>query len=209
VDKAKAAHDKSFHPELVPAGFQWELSKVLNDAHPVATHLPNWLSEKSVDELWHALYRDAVYLYLATRDTDGNGNFVVLHLLSSLWGLEQVCRVVDDGPTMMKVTRGALKQYYATAVCLLATAGSGFPSSEALEKVQVDFPPLQVDVESLDWAPLVANGIAETEEHNIKLVYVMRELWNRYGRWHGFSTAAATFTLTPNIGPATLEFSAK
>jgi hypothetical protein len=206
VEKSKAAFDESFHPELVEAGFQWQLSKVLKDAHPVATQLPRWLQDKSIDELWHELYRDVVYVYLATRDAEGHGNFVVLHLLSSLWGLEQVCCLIDNGPTMMKVTRNALNQYYATTICLLATASSGFPSSEALEEVQTVFAPLKVDLESFDWAPLVENGIAETEEHNIKLAYMMRELSNRYGRWSGFSEAAMALTLTPNIGPASTEF---
>ena len=49
-------------------------------------------------------------------------------------------------------------------------------------------------------------GIAETEEHNIKLVYIMRELSNRYGGWSGFAEAAMAFTLTPNIGPESTEF---
>jgi len=207
VNKAKDAYDETFHPELVSAGFQWELSKVMKDAHPVATQFPGWVDEKSIDELWHALYRDTTYLYLATRDADGKGNFVVLHLLSSLWGLEQVCRLVDSGPTMMKVSREALKQYYATLVCLLATAGSGFPSVESLEKIQEEFAELHVDVPDFDWAPLVNNGIAEDEEHNIKIVYVTKELWNRYGRWSGFSQAAQTFTVTPNIGPDTPKLS--
>jgi hypothetical protein len=206
VDKAKAAYDESFHPELVSAGFQWELSKVMKDAHPIATQLPDWLNEKSVDELWHELYRDVTYLYLATRDAEGKGNFVVLHLLTSLWGLEQVCRLIDNGPTMMKVTRNALNQYYASLICMLATGSIGFPSSEALEKVQTEFASLHVDVDSFEWTPIVENGIAETEEHNIKLVYVMRELWNRYGRWSGFSEAATSLTVTPDIGPGK-EFS--
>lgn len=46
---------------------------------------------------------------------------------------------------------------------------------------------------------MVARGIAEVEEHNIKLVYVMRELWKRYGYWVGFAEAAQAFTLTPNV----------
>jgi hypothetical protein len=204
VDKAKAAYDESFHPELVAAGLQWQLSKVLKDAHPVATDLPSWLKEeKSLDRLWECIYKTTVWLYLATRDeVDGHGNFVVLHLTTSLWGLEQICRVVGEE----QVTREALRQFYASTICLLAT--SGFPSSKALEDIQEEIRHDEAD-EALDWTPIVKRGIAETEEHNIKLVYVMKELWNRYDRWGGFSEAARSFTLTPNVGPSRIAFSSE
>ena len=202
VDVTKAAYDESFHPELVPAGFQWELSKVLKDAHPVATELPTWL-KKDPKDLWEALYRDTYLLYLATRDSEGNGNFLVLHLITSLWGLEHATRVVDN----TDVTRQALGQYYATLISVLAT--SGFPSAAALQKTKADFGTTRVDNPGLlDWQPIVQNGIAEEEEHNIKLVYVSQELWHRYGYWSGFSEAARAFTLTPDIGPRSTSFAA-
>jgi len=206
IDRVKAKYDESFHPELVGSGFQHELSKVVSDPHPVATHLPTWINEKNVDDLWESMYKAATWIYLTTIDEKGHGNFLVLHLLTSLWGLEHVCRVVDGGPTMMKVTRRALSQFYASMICLLSTSGGGFPSVEALEKIQTKYSPLILDAKSFDWDPIVKDAIAEREEHNPKLVYVMRELWKRYGRWSGFSEAAKAFTLTPNIGPDTPEF---
>jgi hypothetical protein len=50
---------------------------------------------------------------------------------------------------------------------------------------------------------IVKCGCAEQEEHNIKLVYVCKELWNRYGRWKDFSAVARFFALATNITPAT------
>jgi hypothetical protein len=83
---------------------------------------------------------------------------------------------------------------------MLATASIGFPSSEALAKVQTELASLHVDVESFEWTPIVEKELPRRKKDNIKLVYVMHE-WNRYGRWSGFSEAAASLTLTPDIGP--------
>ena len=51
------------------------------------------------------------------------------------------------------------------------------------------------------WQEITDRARAEDEEHNIKLVYVCRELWRRYGHWRGFRAAAETFIATPSIGP--------
>lgn len=199
IEETKAEYGENFHPELVPAGFQWQLAKVLANPHPVATDLPTWLSKTPLDQAWKALYQTCVYIYLATRDQKGNGNFLVLHSLTSLWALEKVCRVLQDPAA----DRKALKQFYGSLVCLLAGSSGGFPSTDALRKIQVDFPLTQVDdKKNYDWSSTVEAACQEIEEHNIKLAYVMKELWIRYNQWHGFSEAARTFTLTPNIGPS-------
>lgn len=205
IAKSKLQYDTDFHPELVVAGFQWQLAKVLASPHSVATNLPTWLNTYASEDLWKELYRTCVWIYLGTRDTDNHGNFLVLHSLTSLWGLEKVCQVINDP----EVERKALKQFYANLVCLLAASSGGFPTRSMLEQIQSEVPLSNTDEkESFDWEPIVAAGIQEEEEHNIKLVYVMKALWNRYGQWHGFSEAASTFTLTPNIGPSDAEFKA-
>jgi Questin oxidase-like len=196
---------KDFHPELVVAGFQWEFAKVLATPHAAATDLPKWISNNSAEQTWKDLYQTCVWIYLASRSKDGNGNFLILHSLTSLWALEIVCRVIDDPA----VEKRALAQFYGTLVCLLATSSSGFPRREILEKAQADFPlTLQDDKDTFDWAPITAAAIQETEEHNIKLAYVCQSLWERYDQWHGFAKAAHTFTLTPAIGPASTDFKA-
>jgi len=196
ISSVKNKYDESFHPELVAAGFQWHLSKTLHEPHSIVTTLPTWLTDTSIPikGLWEPLYRLATTLYLVTRDSHNNGNFLVLHLLTSLWGLECVLRVVQDDA----VSRRALQQYYSVMVCTLATSSGGFPSADTLEAF--DIRSEDADDKDLDWTPMEARGIAEEEEHNIKLVYVCRELWKRYGRWRGFSEAAQCFVLTPNIG---------
>ncbi|CAB9513901.1 The proteasome is a multicatalytic proteinase complex which is characterized by its ability to cleave peptides with Arg [Seminavis robusta] len=206
IEPVKAKYDKTFHPELVKAGFQWELAKVLSEPHKVATDLPTWITKAtSSEQLWKDLYQTCTWIYLATKTAQGNGNFVILHSLTSLWALEKVCRVMNDPA----VERRAVMQFYSSLVCLLATSNAGFPKKEALEKIQVEIPLTKHDdKDSFDWSPAVAAAYEEIEEHNIKLVYVMRSLWSRYNEWHGFSEAARTFVLTPQIGPVQTEFKA-
>lgn len=203
VAKSKDAFDESFHPELVPAGFQWQLAKVMEGAHGVATELPTWLNGP-LDEVFKALYHSTVWLYLATRDEAGNGNFLILHAITSLWALEQTCRVIDK----TDVTREALGHYYSVLVCLLAASGVGIPPASAITNVQQDYKLSQQDTPDLDWSAVVDKAINQEEEHNIKLVYVVKELWKRYNYWHAFSVAADAFTLTPAIGPDTPVYDA-
>lgn len=206
VEPVKQKYGITFHPELVAAGFQWEVSKLLHEPHPIVVELPSWITNDNndVEKTWENLYRCVMFLYLATRDNkDGHGNFVVLHLITSLWALENVCRVVDKlqtAPSAYAVRRRAWSQFYATAVVLLSASSGGFPSPSSLISIQNDFPESDKDGEDFDWTPIVNAGIAEEEEHNIKLVYVCRELWHRYSHWTGFSAAANSFTLTPQIG---------
>lgn len=205
--KSRYNKDSGFHVELIPAGFQWELSKVLAHPHEVATHLPLWLDTLDLASLWEELYRVATTLYWATRDDDGNGDFLVLHLVTSLWGAEAVSKVINSEDA----TRVALKHYYAVLVSLLSTSSGGFPSQESLETAAEELGSHKNDNledETKLWSAVVAKALPEIEEHNIKLVYVMRELWRRYRGWAAFRMAADTFTLTPNISPARTDFKA-
>jgi len=235
VVKSKYNHN-DFHNELIVAGFQWQLSKVLYEPHPIATNIPKWLAEikdnddgKSIERLWEQLYRIVVVVYLAMRDEYGNGNFLILHAISSLWGLENTLNIIDSH----SITYSSINQYYTMLICLLSTSSAGFPSSDKLDAVarkyniidmstmsnstttpvKSELPPPQIEasqkeITQLDWKKIEKRGIAEEEEHNIKLVYVCRELWKRYDQWIGFYDAANSFTLTPNIGPKKTSFKA-
>lgn len=203
IEPTKKKYDETFHSELVPAGFQWHLAKVLKDAHPVATKLPSWLRDMPLRQLWEEMYRFVTVVFLSTRNPDTKtGNFVVLHLISSLWALENVCNIIDED----EITRSALEQFWAMGICLLGASTAGFPTPDMLKNASDEFSYNQIDAENFNWAPIVQRGCAEEEEHNIKLVHVCQELWNRYGYWKGFSEAANSFTLTPNIGPRKTSF---
>jgi hypothetical protein len=45
------------------------------------------------------------------------------------------------------------------------------------------------------------SALAEREEHNPKLVYVLRKLWARFGHRSVYRVAAGCFTETPVIAP--------
>lgn len=208
--KAKYHENSGFHEELIPAGFQWELSKILDQPHEIMYQLPTWLDTMNIDELKSELYKAAVLMYLVTRDEqDGHGNFLVLHLITSLWGLEQVLNVIDDD----EVSRDALKCYYGAMVGLLSASAGGIPPVKAIDDIAYTFESsfdsdCVKELEETEWSAVVARAIPEVEEHNIKLVYVMRELWRRYNHWTGFREAASAFTVTPNIGPSSASFKA-
>lgn len=208
IASVMSKYGEDFHSELVPAGFQWQLAKVMHEPHEVATKVPKWLLDTPLTTLWENIYRTVVLVYLASRDAEGNGNFLILHAMTSLWGLEHVLQVIDDE----EVTRKSLQQYYTMLVCLLAGSASGFPTSSILSKPSIlskaanEYPVTSTEIP--DWKPIEARGMAEEEEHNIKLVYVCRELWKRYNNWSGFCDASRAFILTPNIGPGRAATSA-
>lgn len=87
-----AAHT-TFHPELVPAGFQWKLAKVLDRGHGLFLELPAWLDDAPVEDALRGMYDALVLLYLAQAGAPGErgvGDFVALHTITALWGAEQV-----------------------------------------------------------------------------------------------------------------------
>lgn len=188
------------------AGFQRNVAKVIAKGHPLLFDLPVWLDTFSIPELFEALYRDVALLYLATAGQpspkpEDHGNFLILHALTSLWALEFVTRSLPDD-----VVRHSIKCYWSglSALLVAATGGAGIPTRPALAEVASAFPASareEVQVEGQVWDEVVERALNEEEEHNIKLVYVSRELWRRYSHWPGYFFAAQSFTSTPNIGP--------
>ncbi|CAM9094515.1 unnamed protein product [Chrysoparadoxa australica] len=205
----KYSEEAGFHTEL--ASFSLSLPHsfhlVLNAGYPLMLAVPSWMEDMEVGELLEQLYKAVTLLYLGSAgqpDTvNGNGDFVVLHLLTSLWAVEQIITLLPEDQQ-----RKGLKCFWSAMIGLLFTSSHGFPARSALEGVSskfasaVDDCPTSLPKEGKNWEELVPLAIAEEEEHNIKLVYVTRELWKRYGHWTGFRLAASSFTLTPNIGPA-------
>jgi hypothetical protein len=54
-------------------------------------------------------------------------------------------------------------------------------------------------MEGEEWEHIVSRALIEAEEHNPKLVYVQRSLWNRFGHRSLFRIAASHFTTTPGV----------
>eukprot|EP00892_Ulva_mutabilis_P004626 jgi/Ulvmu1/2535/UM139_0002.1 len=202
-------YDTDFHPELYDAGFQWQLAKVLEHGHAVFLELPAWLEEAPVEDALREMYKAVTLLYITLTGAPGKrkaGYVVALHLITSLWGAEQVMQRLPEDQH-----RGALRCFWASAVAVVASSGAGFPTPDALRTAwdaygsatdPEDTSGRQNAAEGLRaWPEIVERAYGEEEEHNIKLVYVCQELWRRYGRWHAFRVAADPVIDTPNVGP--------
>eukprot|EP00045_Choanoeca_perplexa_P022287 m.8981 g.8981 ORF g.8981 m.8981 type:complete len:418 (+) comp9334_c0_seq2:294-1547(+) len=204
--------DAGFHPELAETGFQLQLAKVLAEGHPLLWQLPSWLDDLPLDKVLEELYSTTVSLYLVKAseeskddhaDISRSGSFLLLHLITALWGLEHIAQHLD-----IHSQRQAYKYFWALGVSLVATSGQ-IPSKAGFEAIQpqllVQDNAFRHEEDSL-WGPTVASAIDEVEEHNIKLVYVCRALWRRYSQQQIYRQAAETFTATPNIGPKSSSF---
>ncbi|CAM9214500.1 unnamed protein product [Discosporangium mesarthrocarpum] len=214
-----------FHAELVPSGFQWNVAKVLEEGHPILYALPSWLDDMPVEKALEGLYKMVNLFYLTSagygagedpteeveNSAEHTGSFLVLHLVTSLWALEHIIASLEEGQQ-----RQALKCFWVAMLGLGLTGSTGFPGRSTLEAVEAIFSSHSDEEESgkggkiggEGWDSIVPRAIAEEEEHNIKLAYVERELWRRYGKWSGFRLAASAFTTTPSIGPGRSSFKA-
>ncbi len=145
-----------------------------------------------MESLWKELYEGLTLFYLAKP-----GDFLVLHLITSLYGMEQIANRIS--PSQQK---RAIKCYW-TAMLGVVFSDDEVPTRATLEalhskyKDAVDRDDDQNEGET--WEEIVARAIIENEEHNPKLVYVQRLLWRRFGRRSLFRIAASNFTTTPEV----------
>ncbi|KAL3915357.1 MAG: hypothetical protein SGPRY_007256 [Prymnesium sp.] len=187
--KADPKFDDSFHPELKVAGFQREVAK---EGHPLVSEMPEWLYTHSTENAMEQLYQCVTLLYLASagdqagRGTGrapgaagaGLGNFLTLHLLTSLWAVEHDTRPLDASAQGL-----ALQCYWSMLWAIANTSNPGLPTRETLEVVLEKYPlaaSLSADatrsIDSSEWKSVIDAAIAEVEEHNQKLVYVLSQL---------------------------------
>mmetsp|Transcript_9218 Transcript_9218/g.14969 ORF Transcript_9218/g.14969 Transcript_9218/m.14969 type:complete len:258 (-) Transcript_9218:31-804(-) len=192
--------EKGFHPEIAMAGLQYHVAKLQASENPAIKSRPQWIDNLKIKDLWQQIYYGATLFYLARP-----GDFVVLHILTGLWGLEHIVSKLKK-----EDQRDAIARFWSailvTAVgsAYLSTLGiPGLPEKKALQVLHQKYSS-SVDKEGdkdaeENWNTLVKAAVDQREEHNIKLVYVMRKLWERYDRHSLFRVAAANFTDTPSI----------
>mmetsp|Transcript_15262 Transcript_15262/g.49869 ORF Transcript_15262/g.49869 Transcript_15262/m.49869 type:complete len:427 (+) Transcript_15262:691-1971(+) len=128
ADDARRWPKESFHPELVVAGFQWQVAKIVDAGHPTFYAKPEWLSS-GYDALLEDMYELASVLHVVSK-----GNFLVLHLVTSLWGLEQALMAVEDDTTKLH----ALRVFWTALQALVVTSGGGYPSRDDIQAVVDD-----------------------------------------------------------------------
>jgi hypothetical protein len=179
-------------PELVRSGLQYREARMLGTGHPLIYRTPPWIEAADTSASWEQLYYAVTLLYLARP-----GDFILLHLITSLHGMEQIA---DRLPADRR--REVVRCFWIGMLCIVF-AEADFPTRAELARLHRTYQDA-VDGESTGpdgpgWAEIVARAIAEDEEHNPKMVYVLRRMWARTGRRSVYRAAAAHFTTTPEL----------
>jgi hypothetical protein len=188
----KYSASSGFHPELSGTGFQNDIAKVLTEGHPLIHTIPAWIENLDMATIWKELYESLTLFYLAKP-----GDFLVLHLITSLHGMEQIANRL---PVYQQ--KRAVKCYW-TAILGVVFSDDDVPTRATLEALKLKYKdavdPNEDFEEGQTWEEIIARAIIEEEEHNPKLAYVQRLLWKRFGQRSLFRIAAGNFTTTPEV----------
>jgi Questin oxidase-like len=189
------APDPRIHPELARSGLQYRQARMLTEGHPLAYCTPCWIDTQDLDTSWEQLYYAVTLLYLAVP-----GDFVLLHLITSLHAMEQISLRLPE-----EQRRGVVRQFWIGMVCVLF-AETNVPTRTKLAALHAVFADAVdasgSDIWEADWRQIVARAVEEAEEHNPKLVYVLRRVWQRTGGHTIYRAAAGQFTMTPQLPPS-------
>ena len=189
-DKYRAA--AGFHPELAVTGAQFNIAKVLAEGHPLIHESNAWIEDQDMATIWEELY-EALTLLFMTKP----GDFLILHLITSLHAIEQIANRLP-----IDQQKRAIKCYWTALLAIMFSRGE-VPMRATLEALHAKYQH-SVDhegnqMEGEEWAHIVARALIEAEEHNPKFVYVQRLLWSRFGQRSLFRIAAGHFTTTPEV----------
>ncbi|WP_342380670.1 questin oxidase family protein [Myxococcus stipitatus] len=180
------------HPELARSGLQYRIARSVQRGHPLLYETPAWLAEQEAATSWEQLFYAVTLIYLSQP-----GDFVLLHLLTSLHAMEQISRALP-----VEQRRSVVQAFWVGMLGILFSRAS-FPTRSALSALHTTFqdavdtggPPSAGE----DWERIVARSFLEAEEHNPKLVYVMHRVWKRTGCRSLYRVAAGCFTTTPEL----------
>lgn len=182
-------------PELRRSGLQYRIARLLEEGHPLIYDTPAWVEEQDVRTSWEQLYYAVTLLYLSQP-----GDFVLLHLITSLHAMEQIA---DRLPAERR--KDVVRNFWTGMLCVVFS-GADFPRREKLAALHAAFEDAADGVENpvwdQEWRLVVARAVEEEEEHNPKLVYVLRKVWDRTGGRSLFRVAAGQFTATPELPPS-------
>ncbi|MGI0117928.1 questin oxidase family protein [Zooshikella sp. RANM57] len=183
------------HPELIRSGLQYRIAKLLKVGHPLIYDLPAWLECEDSSAIWNQLYYTVSLLYLAKP-----GDFVLLHLITSLHAMEKIAQHLPANQT-----KDVIKCYWVGLLCILFSRAD-FPKQAKLESLHHTFNKIKDDVDNLAlkqvWEQTIARSVEEEEEHNPKLVYVLQLMWKRTEGLSIYRAAAGQFTTTPELPPS-------
>ncbi|MEK8168836.1 questin oxidase family protein [Streptomyces sp. M19] len=123
------------------------------------------------------------------------GDFIALHLITSLHAMEQIAGYLSDDQQ-----RYAITCFWTGILCIIFSRGE-FPSAAKLRELHARFEEAVDDGQDParheEWEQTIARAVDQVEEHNPKLVYVLRRVWQRTGYRSVYRVAAGHFTPTP------------
>ncbi len=133
--KLSESSDKS-DEEHYETGSQMDLKlpKILEDSHPLMHEMPQWIDEMELSEAFRELYMGITLMYVTSAGQSyrnlGTGSPIILQLITSLWGIENVARagLLDEARQ-----RKLLKCFWCIAIGLLITSEDGFLNEKALQ----------------------------------------------------------------------------
>ncbi|MBS0350930.1 MAG: questin oxidase family protein [Proteobacteria bacterium] len=189
--EAKCKLTQEIHPELARSGLQYRIARLLQEGHPLIYSTIDWISNGDITNNWKQLHYVVTLIYLAYP-----GDFLILHLLTSLHAMEQIAAYLS-----IDQQRYTIQCFWVGMLCILFSRGE-FPRRSVLEELDLKYNDASDANNSeceINWKRIVARAIEEEEEHNPKLVYVLRRMWNISGKLSIFRIAASYFTTTPEL----------
>lgn len=188
----KYSASAGFHPELAITGAQYNIAKVLAEGHPLIHATPAWIENQDMVTIWEELHEAVTLLYMTKP-----GDFLLLHLITSLHAMEQIANRMP-----VDQQKRAIKCYWTAVLGVIFSRGE-VPTRATLEALHSKYKDAAdhdgSPTEGQEWEHIVARALIEEEEHNPKLVYVLRLLWKRFGHRSLFRVAAGNFTTTPEV----------
>ncbi|MFD8391008.1 HAD-IA family hydrolase [Streptomyces sp. NPDC059680] len=182
------------HPELARSGLQYRIARMLGEGHPLIHDTPGWIESQDPAASWDQLAYLVTLLYLAEP-----GDFLLLHLITALHAMRAVSDALPAGQRT-----DVVKAYWTGILGVLFSRGH-FPRPAKLTALDDLFDTATDDLSDPRWAREwdwhIARAVEEEEEHNPKLVHVMRELWHHTGGRSIYRVAAGQFTATPELPP--------
>ncbi|MBY8861814.1 questin oxidase family protein [Nocardia sp. CA2R105] len=182
------------HPELNRSGLQARVAAVAHSGIGELAAESAWAATLPPQTRQAEVRRAVTLLYLAEP-----GDFVVLHLITSLFAVEVLARTLDSEPATARL----YDLYWAGARIILA-AERKIPWPEKLRELAELYPENgwdHSDSAAAEFDVIARRSWLEEEEHNPKLVFVLRQWWNQLG-WNAYRHAAGQFTRTPELPPS-------
>nr|BFD33317.1 hypothetical protein GTC16762_29350 [Pigmentibacter ruber] len=192
LKKEEEENNFNFHPELKRSGTQLRIATVLKYGHPLIYLEQAWISNLSTEESWNELFYLTTLIYL-----HHSYNFVVLHLLTSLHALKEIAFYLNK-----EEEQECLKNYWIGMNCILfamVTMPNKNEFNQLIDKYYNKFDDFNDINISKYWKNIIESAFLEKEEHNPKMVYVLRKMWEESGYKSIYRIAANQFTTTPGL----------